>query len=215
MSKITNKLFEFQKKVQAIKRDATNPFFKSKYFDINTLIEEVKPILNELGLIIIQPFAVVNNQSVLVTQIIDQENGEKIESTVILPDNMKPQEFGSAVTYFRRYSLQSMLFLQAEDDDGNIATHQTARQPSAQSLPTNQPVQKTLPAQTTPPITLTKKTCPNCKIEHTGQYATCYNCYMMRRNGITPKAPAQKKDDGELTDEEIKAFEAHMQASHG
>ena len=195
MSKITNKLFEFQKKVQAIKRDATNPFFKSKYFDINTLIEEVKPILNELGLIIIQPFAVMNNQSVLVTQIIDQENGEKIESTVVLPDNMKPQEFGSAVTYFRRYSLQSMLFLQAEDDDGNMATHQTARQPNTQSLPANQPIQKTLPAQTTPPITLTKKTCPNCKIEHTGQYPTCYDCYMMKRNGITPKAPEPTPND--------------------
>ncbi len=195
MSKITNKLFEFQKKVQAIKRDATNPFFKSKYFDINTLIEEVKPILNELGLIIIQPFSVVNNQSVLVTQIIDQENGEKIESTVILPENMKPQEFGSAVTYFRRYSLQSMLFLQAEDDDGNMATHQVGRQPSTQSLPANQPVQKTSTPQTTPPPLPTKKTCPNCKIEHTGQYPTCYDCYMMKRNGITPKAPEPTPND--------------------
>ena len=136
----------------------------------------------------------VNNQSVLVTQIIDQENGEKIESTVVLPDNMKPQEFGSAVTYFRRYSLQSMLFLQAEDDDGNMATHQTERQPSTQSLPANQPVQKTLPVQAVP-TTPTKKTCPNCKIEHTGQYATCYNCYMMKRNGITPKAPEPTSND--------------------
>ena len=84
---------------------------------------------------------------------------------------------------------------------------------NTQSLPANQPVQKTLPVQAVP-ATPTKKTCPNCKIEHTGQYATCYNCYMMKRNGITPKVPAQKKDDGELTDDEIKAFEAHMQASH-
>lgn len=192
MPKITNKLFEFQKKVQAIKRDATNPFYRSKYFDINTLIEEVKPILNELGLIIIQPFSIVNNQSVLVTQIIDQESGEKIESTVILPENMDPQEFGSAVTYFRRYSLQSMLFLQAADDDGNMATHQAVRQTSTQSLPANQPIQKTSTPQTTPPTTPPKKTCPSCKTEHTGQYPTCYNCYMKKRNGITPKAPVQE-----------------------
>lgn len=183
MPKITNKLFEFQKKVQAIKRDATNPFYRSKYFDINTLIEEVKPILNELGLIIIQPFSIVNNHSVLVTQIIDQESGEKIESTVILPENMDPQEFGSAVTYFRRYSLQSMLFLQAADDDGNMATHQAVRQTSTQSF------------QTAPPTTPSKKTCPNCKTEHTGQYPTCYNCYMMKRNGITPKAPEPTPND--------------------
>lgn len=195
MSKINNKLFEFQKKVQAIKRDATNPFFKSKYFDINTLIEEVKPILNDLGLVIIQPFAVVNNQSVLLTQIIDQENGEKIESTVILPENLKPQEFGSAVTYFRRYSLQSMLFLQAEDDDGNIASHRTQTIPTTQSLPPNQPVQKTSTPQTAPPTTPIKRTCPNCKIEHTGQYPTCYDCYMMKRNGITTKTPEPTPND--------------------
>lgn len=66
---------------------------------------------------------------------------------------------------------------------------------NTQSLPPNQPVQKTLPAQTTPPATPTKKTCPNCKIEHTGQYATCYNCYMMKRNGITPKAPEPTPND--------------------
>jgi phage recombination protein Bet len=84
---------------------------------------------------------------------------------------------------------------------------------NTQSLPPNQPVQKTLTPQTTPPTTPPKKTCPNCKTEHTGQYPTCYDCYMMKRNSITPKVPAQKKDDSELTEEEIKAYEAQMQAN--
>jgi hypothetical protein len=33
-----------------------------------------------------------------------------------------PQKLGSAVTYYRRYTLQSLLGLQAEDDDANSAS---------------------------------------------------------------------------------------------
>jgi hypothetical protein len=66
---------------------------------------------------------------------------------------------------------------------------------STQSLPPNQPVQKTFTPQTARPTTPTKKTCPNCKTEHTGQYPTCYDCYMMKRNGITPKTPEPTPND--------------------
>ena len=38
-----------------------------------------------------------------------------------LPEISDPQKLGSAITYFRRYTLQSLLALQAEDDDGNKA----------------------------------------------------------------------------------------------
>ena len=40
-------------------------------------------------------------------------------STITLPDLTDPQKMGSAITYYRRYSLQSLFLLQAEDDDGN------------------------------------------------------------------------------------------------
>lgn len=52
------KLLDFQREVKAITKDATNPFFKSKYFDINGLIGEIKPILNKVGLVIVQPIIV-------------------------------------------------------------------------------------------------------------------------------------------------------------
>lgn len=67
--------------------------------------------------------------------------------------------------------------------------------PSTQPLPANQPVQKTSTPQTAPPTTPSKKTCPNCKTEHTGKYPTCYDCYMTKRNGITPKAPEPTHND--------------------
>ena len=116
-----NKLLLFQKRVGAIAKDSTNPFFKSKYFDINKLIEEVKPVLNELGLILLQPLTSSPNSDRLAikTIIIDAESGNTlIEGCAVLPENPDPQKIGSIITYYRRYAIQSLLFLQAEDDDG-------------------------------------------------------------------------------------------------
>jgi len=56
------------------------------------------------------------------TMIIDVENGEEMISEMPLPNITDPQKLGSAITYFRRYTLQSLLALQAVDDDGNTAT---------------------------------------------------------------------------------------------
>jgi len=120
-----SKILEFQKKVEIISKDSTNPFFKSNYFDINKLIEVIKPLLNELGLILNQPLDVIDGKTVLKTVIKEvTPEGDLIpllESTCILPDNLDAQKMGAAITYFRRYSIQSMLLLQAEDDDGNSA----------------------------------------------------------------------------------------------
>lgn len=112
------KLLEFQKKVGAITKDETNPFFKSKYFDINGLIENIKPILNELELVLVQPFEVIEGRSAISTILYD---GKEIllKSSILLPDGIDPQKMGSAITYYRRYAIQSMLLLQAEDDDAN------------------------------------------------------------------------------------------------
>lgn len=124
------KLLAFQKAIKPIKKDADNPFFKSKYFDINGLLGEVKPALNDAGLIVLQPLnrkeevfgATSKVVFSLTTQIVDPESGDMIESVMALPDNTDPQKMGSSVTYFRRYALQSLLSLEAEDDDGNIAS---------------------------------------------------------------------------------------------
>ena len=130
-----NKLLDFQKKVGAIAKDSLNPFFKKNYFDINGLIAEIKPILNEVGLTLTQPisfeFDVTSGtgRSILHTYLKDGK--DIIESSSIsLPENLDPQKMGSAITYYRRYSIQSMLLLQAEDDDGNKASHKVTTEPS-------------------------------------------------------------------------------------
>lgn len=64
--------------------------------------------------------------------IVDITDGSMIESSLSLPNITDPQKLGSAITYYRRYTLQSLLGLQAEDDDGNTATKQvkTERKPA-------------------------------------------------------------------------------------
>jgi hypothetical protein len=116
------KLLDIQKEIGAISKDAENPFFKSKYFDINSLLEQVKPVLNKHGVILLQGLTNIEGKAALSTKLIDCDNKEAVESVVPLPELMDPQKMGSAITYYRRYALQSLLALQAEDDDGNSAS---------------------------------------------------------------------------------------------
>ena len=130
MKNLLIKLAKFQKEVGTITKDLENPYFKSQYFDVNKVIEIIKPLLVKNGLIIMQPLQVSEGKNMLTTHLIDTESGEEMTGQMFLPDNLKPQDLGSAITYFRRYSLVSMLLLQGEnDDDGNSA--------SANKYPTN------------------------------------------------------------------------------
>jgi hypothetical protein len=110
------KLFKLQSELGSISKDATNPFYKSKYFDINSLIGQLKPLLEKHNLLLLQP--ITDNQ---VRSIIFDLDGGSVESSMPLPNDLDAQKLGSAITYFRRYTLQSLLALQAIDDDGNLA----------------------------------------------------------------------------------------------
>jgi hypothetical protein len=114
---IYSKLFEAKKEIGKISKDSKNPFFKSKYFDVNKLLDSVEPILQKNGLLLLQPI----EDGKVFTKIIDVETSESVSSEMTLPNIQDPQKLGSAITYYRRYTLQSLLGLQAEDDDGNLA----------------------------------------------------------------------------------------------
>lgn len=112
------KLFELKKEIGKVSKDSTNPFFKSTYFDINALLEHVEPILQKHNLLLLQPIVEGDVCSI----IIDIETGEKEKSKLSLTNINDPQKRGSEITYYRRYTLQSLLGLQAEDDDANKAS---------------------------------------------------------------------------------------------
>lgn len=112
------KLFELIKRIGILTKDKTNPFYKSKYFDINSLEEHLKPLFEEFQLLVIQPLTNVNGRPAMTTTIYDIEKSELVLSeTTTLPDLQDPQKMGSAITYYRRYTLGSLLRIQAQDDD--------------------------------------------------------------------------------------------------
>ncbi len=118
-----DKLLKAQLEIGAIKKESNNPFFHSKYFDINAILAEVKPILNKHGLVVLQPLNIIEGKNGLTTLVVDADTAEVIsQSNCFLPEGLDPQKTGSAITYFRRYALQSLLALEAEDDDGNGAS---------------------------------------------------------------------------------------------
>jgi len=113
------KLHSAKHHIGKVAKNATNPHFKKSYADINALLETVEPILLSYGLLLTQP---VKGSSVF-TIITDVDSGESVESFMDIPINIvDPQKTLACVTYFRRGTLQSLLSLQAIDDDGNEAS---------------------------------------------------------------------------------------------
>lgn len=122
--KLEQALLAAQQDAPHLQRDAINPHFKSKFISLDTLIENVLPVLNKHGLVLLQFPSTVSGQPALRTRLVHAESGEAVEDTMLLmAAKDDPQGQGSAITYARRYSLMSILGLVAdEDDDGNHAT---------------------------------------------------------------------------------------------
>lgn len=110
-----------QADMSGAKKGANNPFFKSKYADLNAVVDAVRIPFAENGLSYSQ-FPIMEENRVGVETILMHESGEFIASVLMLPmGKMDAQAAGSAITYARRYSLQSIAGIPAEDDDGNAA----------------------------------------------------------------------------------------------
>lgn len=110
-----------QAEMSGAKKGKQNPFFKSSYADLNAVVDAVRIPFAENGLSYSQ-FPVMDENRVGVETILMHESGEFISSTLMLPTGkLDAQAAGSAITYARRYSLQSIAGIPAEDDDGNAA----------------------------------------------------------------------------------------------
>ena len=112
------KLHLAKQEIGKVTKGSNNPFFKSKYADLNAILEATEPILLKYSLLLLQPIL----DGKVCTQIIDIENGDMVTSELLLPIITDPQKQIAGITYFRRASLQSLLSLQAIDDDGNEVT---------------------------------------------------------------------------------------------
>lgn len=91
----------------------------------------------------------MDSKPAIKTMMIDVESGKVLVSDETpIPENTDPQKMGATITYFRRYALQSLLCLEAEDDDGNTASGKTAPvAPARPATPAPAAPRPTAPAQ--------------------------------------------------------------------
>lgn len=129
-------LLKVQKEVGKLTKEASNPFFKSKYADLGSVMEVLKEPLNSVGIVVLQPTYAENGSNYLETMLLHAESGEFVSASLKLElSKVDMQNLGSAITYARRYTLQSLGFLFAEDDDAEATMGRPKETKTAKTTP--------------------------------------------------------------------------------
>ena len=125
-----------QAEMSGAKKGADNPFFKSKYANLEEVIHCVKKPFADNGLSFMQ-FPITCEDRAGVETIILHESGEWISSDFMLKcSKLDPQGMASAITYARRYGLQAAAGIPSEDDDGQAASTPAKAKKAAPKKPT-------------------------------------------------------------------------------
>jgi hypothetical protein len=118
IAKLSAALLQAQKAITFANTNSKNPHFKNTYADLSSVIDAVKPALNDAGITFLQmPTPSEDGKLHLTTRLL-HESGEWIEDTATCPlPKQDPQGYGSCLTYLRRYSLAAICGLYQADDD--------------------------------------------------------------------------------------------------
>lgn len=125
LDKIVPALLTAQKIIESVVKDKTGKIttktgatYEYKYSDLASVLDEVKGPLNDNGILILQAPSSTKDGVTVTTRLL-HESCQWIEESLYMPVTLNtPQGFGAAITYCRRYGLQSMVGLKAQDDDG-------------------------------------------------------------------------------------------------
>lgn len=120
-------LFAALSKAQAVikgaLKDSANPFFKSKYADLESVWEACREPLTKNDLSVVQTTEFVPEAGVCIMTTLGHASGQWIRGTLpIMAIKQDPQGIGSAITYARRYALAAIVGIVQVDDDGERAT---------------------------------------------------------------------------------------------
>jgi len=120
-----------QMEMSGAKKTMKNSFFKSNYANLEEVIQCIKEPFANNGLSFSQ-FPITEDGFAGVETVLMHKSGEWMSGEFLLKCSKNdPQGMGSAITYARRYGLQSIAGVPSEDDDGNAATQpQVAKQPA-------------------------------------------------------------------------------------
>jgi ERF superfamily len=122
IDKIASALVQAQQEMGNASKDSKNSFFKSKYADLNAVREASIPALNKYGISALQPTVIIDGKKFVQTMLL-HTSGQFISSLteILMAKEHDAQAQGSGISYARRYGLQSLVNIGAEDDDGEGA----------------------------------------------------------------------------------------------
>ena len=115
-----------QGKMSYAVKDSANPFFKSRYADLESVWDACRSLLADNGLAVMQfpGLYTDHDKSMSLTTIISHKSGEFISQEMSVPvTKADAQGAGSAITYMRRYALAAVVGVVQADDDGNAASN--------------------------------------------------------------------------------------------
>ena len=122
IAKLATALSIVQGKLTHAKKDSDNPFFKSKYADLESVWDACRSLLAENGLCVMQFPGEFLEGCMSLNTILAHSSGEYIKQTMEVPvTKLDPQGAGSAITYMRRYALAAVVGVVQADDDANAA----------------------------------------------------------------------------------------------
>lgn len=131
ISELAKALIAVQCELLPAARDGTNPFTRSNYATLNSVMEACRDVLLAHGIWMTQlpvpaPVELGPGHIGLLTKLTHAESGQWQSSLAVVPlPKADPQGMGSAITYARRYALTAMLgIITEEDDDGEAAKMQ-------------------------------------------------------------------------------------------
>jgi len=131
INEIATALAKAQGQMSAAAKDSSNPHFKSKYADLASVWQACREPLSSNGLSVTQTLDLIGEKQVLITTLF-HSSGQWIRSVMMMPNCSKPQETGSILSYYRRYSLASICGVYQSDDDAEIAQAPHRQQQSKQ-----------------------------------------------------------------------------------
>lgn len=131
IKELASALSKAQGQIKGALKDSSNPFFKSKYADLSSVVEAIREAWSDNGLSYVQCIESSDKSEVSIETVILHSSGEWMACGVLsLPvSKHDAQGFGSAMTYARRYSLSAASGVAPEDDDGNAATKAAPKAP--------------------------------------------------------------------------------------
>lgn len=114
-------LAKAQAEMSGAAKDSANPYFKSKYADLQSVWSACRKPLTDNGLSVIQTSQPTKHGLMLVTTLA-HSSGEWIRGYMpILAKDATAQSQGSGITYARRYALAAICGVYQADDDAEAA----------------------------------------------------------------------------------------------